>query len=103
MRAEAFGQIGVLPDQFYNFEVDDYYLLRKGYIEKVKVESQLLRFQTALICESFVGKGQGARFVMEAWQLDEQTEMSRDQIKNALKMKRERDELVRLKKQNNGG
>jgi len=29
--------------------------------------------------------------------------MSRDQIKNALKMKRERDELVRLKKQNNGG
>jgi hypothetical protein len=40
---------------------------------------------------------------MESWQLEEQTEMSRDQIRNALKMKRERDELVRLKKQNNGG
>jgi len=72
--------------------------MRKGYIEKVKVDSQLLRFQTALICEAFIGKGQGARFVMDSWQLEEQTEMTREQIKEALKKKRERDELKRLKK-----
>jgi TfoX/Sxy family transcriptional regulator of competence genes len=92
-----------LPDQFYDLEFADYFLLRKGYIERVKVESQLLRFQTALICEAFIGKGQGARFVMESWQLEEQTELSREQIKEALKRKRERDELVRLKKTHNGG
>jgi TfoX/Sxy family transcriptional regulator of competence genes len=87
-----------LPDQFYDLEVEDYFLMRKGYIEKVKVDSQLLRFQTALICEAFIGKGQGARFVMDSWQLEEQTEMTREQIKEALKKKRERDELKRLKK-----
>jgi TfoX/Sxy family transcriptional regulator of competence genes len=87
----------------YDLEFADYFLLRKGYIERVKVESQLLRFQTALICEAFIGKGQGARFVMESWQLEEQTELSREQIKEALKRKRERDELVRLKKTHNGG
>ena len=92
-----------MPDQFYDLEFADYFLLRKGYIERVKVESQLLRFQTALICEAFIGKGQGARFVMESWQLEEQTELSREQIKEALKRKRERDELVRLKKTHNGG
>ena len=91
-----------MPDQFYDLEFGDYYLMRKGYIEKVKVDSQLLRFQTALICEAFIGKGQGARFVMDSWQLEEQTELSREQIKEVLKKKRERDELVRLKKQQNG-
>lgn len=91
--------MGLLPDQFYDLEFGDYLLMRKGYIEKVKVESQLLRFQTALICEAFIGKGQGARFVMDSWQLEEKVEMNREQIKEALKQKRERDELARLKKE----
>jgi TfoX/Sxy family transcriptional regulator of competence genes len=77
----------------------DYFLMRRGYIDKVKVESQLLRFQTALICEAFLGKGQGTRFVMEAWQLEEKVELTREQVKQALKEKREREELARLKKQ----
>lgn len=91
--------MGLLPDQFYDLEFSDYVLMRKGYIEKVKVDSQLLRFQTALICEAFIGKGQGVRFVMDAWQLEEKQELTREQIKEALKQKRERDELQRLKKE----
>lgn len=91
--------MGLLPDQFYDLEFSDYVLMRKGYIEKVKVDSHLLRFQTALICEAFVGKGQGVRFVMDAWQLEEKQELTRDQIKEALKRKREREELARLKKE----
>ena len=91
--------MGLLPDQFYDLEFTDYVLMRKGYIEKVKVDSQLLRFQTALICEAFIGKGQGVRFVMDAWQLEEKQELTREQIKEALKQKRERDELQRLKKE----
>ena len=91
--------MGLMPEQLYDLEFDEYILKRKGYIEKVKVESQLLRFQTALICESFIGKGQGVRFVMEAWQLEEKEELTREQIKEALKKKREREELARLKKE----
>jgi TfoX/Sxy family transcriptional regulator of competence genes len=91
--------MGLMPDQFYDLEFGDYFLMRRGYIEKVKVDSQLLRFQTALICEAFLGKGQGTRFVMEAWQLEEKVELTREQVKQALKEKREREELARLKKQ----
>ena len=75
MRSEAFGQIGLLPDDFYSLEVEDYILLRKGYLEKVKTDSIILRFQTALICEDLRGKGNGARFVMDSWQLEEKNEL----------------------------
>lgn len=97
MRSEAFGQIGLLPHEFYDLEFEEYILMRKGYIEKVKTDSYLLRFQTALICESFVGKGNGTRFVMESWQLEEKAEISRDDIKTLLKKKKEREVLKRLK------
>jgi hypothetical protein len=97
MRSEAFGQIGLLPHQFYDLEADEYILLRKGYIEKVKNESLLMRFQTALICESFIGKGNGARFVMDSWQLEEKSELSQEQIRNLLKTKRQKEALKRIK------
>jgi len=97
MRSEAFGQIGLLPHEFYDLEFEEYILMRKGYIDKVKNDSILLRFQTALICESFVGKGNGARFVMESWQLEEKAEISRDDIKTLLKKKKEREALKRIK------
>lgn len=97
MRSEAFGQIGLLPHQFYDLEADEYILMRKGYIEKIKNESLILRFQTALICESFIGKGNGARFVMDSWQLEEKTELTQEQIKSLLKAKREKEALKRIK------
>lgn len=97
MRSEAFGQVGLLPHQFYDLSFDEYLLLRKGYVEKVKNESILLRFQTALICEALIGKGNGARFVMDSWQLEEQGELSKDDIKSLLKAKREKEALKRIK------
>lgn len=102
MRSEAFGQIGLLPNQFYDLEFDDYLLVRKGYIDKVKIESTILRFQTALICEAFIGKGNGARFVMDSWQLDEKSELSQEQIRSLLKAKREKEALKRIKQNQNG-
>jgi hypothetical protein len=98
MRSEAFGQIGLLPHQFYDLEADEYILLRKGYIEKIKNESYLLRFQTALICEAFIGKGNGARFVMDSWQLEQKSELNQEQIRSLLKAKREKEALKRIKK-----
>ena len=102
MRSEAFGQIGLLPVEFYGLEVDEYILLRKGYIEKVKNESLLLRFQTALICEALIGKGNGARFVMDSWQLESKTELDQQQVRALLKAKREKEALKRLKMNQNG-
>jgi len=60
----------------------------------------LLRFQTALICEALIGKGNGARFVMESWQLEEKAEMTQEQIRSLLKAKKEKEALKRIKKQN---
>ena len=102
MRSEAFGQIGLLPDDFYSLDFDDYILLRQGYIEKVKTESVLLRFQTALICEALIGKGNGARFVMDSWQLDSKADLSQEQVRSLLKAKREKEALKRIKNKQNG-
>lgn len=102
MRSEAFGQIGLLPDDFYNLDFEDYILLRQGYIEKVKTESVLLRFQTALICEALIGKGNGARFVMDSWQLDSKADLSQEQVRQLLKAKREKEALKRIKNKQNG-
>lgn len=102
MRSEAFGQIGLLPDDFYGLDFDDYILLRQGYIEKVKTESVLLRFQTALICEALIGKGNGARFVMDSWQLDSKADLSQEQVRALLKAKREKEALKRIKNKQNG-
>ena len=102
MRSEAFGQIGLLPDDFYSLDFDDYLLLRKGYIERVKNESVLLRFQTALICEALVGKGNGTRFVMDSWQLDSKADLSQEQVRQLLKAKREKEALKRIKNKQNG-
>lgn len=102
MRSEAFGQIGLLPHEFYDLEFLDYILMRKGYVDKIKTESYLLRFQTALICEAFIGKGNGARFVMDSWQLDEKSELSQEQIRSLLKAKREKEALKRIKQNHNG-
>lgn len=101
MRSEAFGQIGLLPDDFYSLEVEDYILLRKGYLEKVKTDSIILRFQTALICEALIGKGNGARFVMDSWQLEDRAELDREQVKQLLKAKREKEALKRIKTKSN--
>lgn len=60
----------------------------------------MLRFQTALICEALIGKGNGARFVMDSWQLEDKPEMTQEQIRSLLKAKKEKEALKRIKKQN---
>jgi hypothetical protein len=62
----------------------------------------LLRFQTALICEALIGKGNGARFVMDSWQLESKTELDQQQVRALLKAKREKEALKRLKMNQNG-
>lgn len=71
-------------------------------MDRVKTDSLLLRFQTALICEALIGKGNGARFVMDNWQLEEKAELTKDDLRRLLKEKKEKEALKRLKKQQNG-
>jgi hypothetical protein len=61
-----------------------------------------LRFQTALICEALIGKGNGARFVMDSWQLESKEDISQEQIRALLKAKKEKEALKRLKTKQNG-
>ena len=51
-----------------------------------------------MIVEALVGKGQGLRYVMSSWPLDEDDkELTPEQIRELLKKKREHDALRKLK------
>ena len=57
-----------------------------------------MRHQTALIVEGLIGSGKGVRFVMDSWNLGEESqEMTPEQIKLALKKKREHDALKKIR------
>ena len=88
-----------MPDDFYRLEFSEYLLIRKGYFNRVKQQQYLARHQTALIVEALVGKGQGLRYVMSSWPLDEDDnkELTPEQIRELLKKKREHDALRKLK------
>lgn len=81
-------------------QYDDFMLLRKGWMDKLKAEYSVTRFQTALICESLIGGGKGRDYVMKSWPIHEgegDTRMTADDVKAIVKKKMERDALKRLK------
>lgn len=78
-------------------EFEEYVLTRKGYVSKLKTEQAFLRFQTALICEALVGGGKGAKFVNEAWSLEERKKLTAEDVKDKLKRARELMALKKLK------
>lgn len=43
VRQEAFGEIGLLPEDFYLMDKDDYWLLHKGFFNKRVYEQRVLR------------------------------------------------------------
>ncbi len=43
MRAEAFGEIGILPKDFYRLDISEYVLLRKGFFDRKINEQRVLR------------------------------------------------------------
>lgn len=96
MRAEAFGQIGIKPDEFYLMRMEDYRLLRAGFIDKNRVDETLMRYQTALMCEAFAGKGEGFKFVMSNWLIGNEVDpktRSFERLKAKLKKHREQKAL----------
>jgi len=56
LKQEAFGEIGLLPEQFYKMHTDDFLLLRKGFWKKREWEQQLIRRAVALIMSPWLSK-----------------------------------------------
>ena len=89
----------MLPSQVKVLEYNDFILLLESKRLKEKREEALLRHQTALIVEGFVGKGNGVKYVLGAWKLEgeEEQEITSEQLKALLKHKKEQDALRKLK------
>jgi len=49
LRAEAFGEIGLLPKDFYEMEREDYWLVQRGFTEKREYDQQVLRNMVVLM------------------------------------------------------
>lgn len=54
LRAEAFGEIGILPEDFYEMERGDYWLLHRGFFNKREYDQQVLRNAIVLLVSPWV-------------------------------------------------
>ena len=49
MRQEAFGEIGLLPDQFYRMRYTDYILMQRGFANKRIYDQAVLRKAVSIV------------------------------------------------------
>lgn len=49
LRSEAFGEIGIKPNDFYMMEREDYWLLHKGFFNKRVYDQRVLRNAVTII------------------------------------------------------
>lgn len=54
LRAEAFGEVGLLPKDFYEMERGDYWLLHKGFFNKREYELQWVRNALVILISPWV-------------------------------------------------
>ena len=57
MRAEAFGEIGLLPDVFYRMLYSDYLLLKKGFENKRLWDQVILGTAVTKLLQPYADKG----------------------------------------------
>lgn len=57
MKREAFGKIGLLPNDFYRMRYSDYVLMQQGYADKVREDRDVLRIAIANLLMPYVEKG----------------------------------------------
>ncbi len=55
---EAFGEIGILPKDFYKMRYDDFLLLQAGFYNKRKYEQRLLRRLASIVLQPYTKKGE---------------------------------------------
>lgn len=54
LRAEAFGEVGLLPKDFYEMERGDYWLLHRGFFNKREYELQWVRNALVILISPWV-------------------------------------------------
>jgi hypothetical protein len=82
-------------------EFEDFFLMRKGWINKLRHEEAIARRSTALIVEGFVGKGNGIKFVMGAWPFeDDKPNVKMVKYKGVDMTLKQKDKLIRLRNKN---
>ena len=54
VKSEAFGEIGLLPDDFYRMETSDFNLLKKGYYRKLEYQQATLRKAVMIVIAPWV-------------------------------------------------
>lgn len=55
MKEVAFGWLGVMPEIFYDMELEDFFLMQKGFFNKRKADS--LQFANVAFCVDAIGTG----------------------------------------------
>lgn len=66
MKAEAFGHMGLMPDQFYRMRRVDFEIMRKGFGKKLEYEKELLKLMCASIAAASTGQ-YPVKAAMEIW------------------------------------
>lgn len=94
----------MLPSALRLLLFDDMLLLLEAKRKRFNDWQSVIRYQTALIAESFVGKGEGQKFVMRSWKLSESesTDLTKEQIKELLLKRKLIDAAKRKEKLKNG-
>ena len=54
---EAFGEMGILPKDFYPMRYEDFILMHQGFINKRRYEQRLLRRAIAMLLQPHTKKG----------------------------------------------
>lgn len=106
MRAEAFGEIGLLPSDFYRMMYKDYLLVQKGFINKRKYDQRMYRRIVTKLLQPYMDKGKNLSEyqiwpvdgddVLKAEERDERKEVSERSL-NKLKLFKEREKNQKSK------
>ena len=93
------GHAGLLPDEFYSFEMDDFWCFWKGFNEKLVYEQALLRRHAYIVHCSMVQKPAALK---KLWPLpgDDVKAKVSDNVLKQLKQLREQDALKKHKEKN---
>jgi len=83
LKEVAFGWLGLMPEVFYDMELEDFFLMQKGFFNKRKVDDlsfAKVAFYIAAIHQNIAGKPiYGKKFIAE-WFGEKEKQMSKEDL-----------------------
>jgi hypothetical protein len=93
----AFGWLGLMPEVFYDMELEDFFLMQKGFFNRRKNDDMSfakVAFYIAAIHQNIAGKPLfGKRFIAE-WFGEKEKQMTQEQLNERSKQIMERLEMM---------